>query len=381
MKPARPQLIVVGLAPEGEAGRRLIQYRNPEAVLLCVPANAHARADAYLGSLSQTIQRRTAVVSPRDALDNLRVLKRRIGKGYAAGDVEICLNSGPYALRLAALQLARSAGYRLSCVNLETMQIQDPWNRWPAEDMTDSIVAYLQTRAVALGTSYASREKACGSLAETAEYLVERLPLWQEIIRCLRWNGEEMLHVGALHTLNRTRHNLTEDHFAILRKLKQVRLLERLQVADGDVSFLIPCDAYKEFINGKWLEVYVFNQLKGFFGDCRCGQTLRTPSGPREVDFIGLKSGRFTLASCKTSLLPFDSAYLEELQSLSAQIGEPSCARYFVTDGDGHVRDEKGRQFEAFAEEHAITIVVGRDLRNIEAIVRRGQKRWAQSRA
>ena len=374
MKSARPQLIVAGLEPEGETGQRLIQYRNPEAVLLCVPPKAQARADAYLDRLSQTIRRQTVVVSPRDALHNLHALKRRIGKRYAADAVEICLNSGPYALRLAVLQLARSAGYRLSYVNLETMQIQDPWGRRPAQDMTDSIVTYLHMRAVELGTSYATRETRA-PLAETAEYLVAQLPLWQEIIRCLRWNGEAMLHVGAMHTLARTRHNLTEDHLAILRQLRQVRILDHLQVADGDISFLLPCDAHKEFINGKWLEVYVFNRLKGFFGDCRCGQTLRTPSGPREVDFIGLKAGQFTLASCKTSLLPFDSAYLEELQSLSAQIGEPSCARYFVTDGDGHVRDAKGRQFEAFAEEHAITIVVGRDLPNIAEIVSRGQRR------
>ena len=360
------QVIVVASTENMDAAWQLIRYRNPEAVSLIGPHASVALTDEFKKSLLGVPTWRRCETGRR----NIQAIYRRLKQHrleVPGPSVEFCLNSGPIAVKLAAMQWAREIGARVSYLSLSDRIVLDVNQIYPSEDVDGRLTLFLESRGSQLGTSSAPlAERHIGA----AEFLARNLQDWHEVITWLRLKRDRSLDgEGSVPLVAAGPLTLNQAQLEILRKLKEKNIVGNLQTESDRLEVHFVSEAERKFVNGIWLEVFVYSRIQELFDDCRYGQTLRLEGNLREVDFIGLARGKLTLVSCKTSLNPFDVKHLQELQEWSGQLERLECARFFVTDSSGHNRTDSSVEFEAFAESRGIVVVQGDNLQQIQDIV------------
>ena len=360
------QVVVVASEAKMDAAWQLIRYRNPEAVSLVGPYALRPRAEEFRQSLLGIPIWRRWETGQR----NIPAIYRKLRQNkleVPGPEVEFCLNSGPFAVRLAAMQWAREVGARISLLSLPQRVVWDVDQTHPPESIDGRLQNFLDSRGSRLG---ASSNLVAEQYIAAAEFLAGHLQDWHEVIIWLRLKrNPSAVREGSVPLVAVGPPTLGRAQLQILRKLQELHIVGRLLVGSDCLEVHFVSEAERKFVNGIWLEVFVYSRLLELFDDCRCGQTLRLDGNMREVDFIGLAKGRLALASCKTSLNPFDVKYLEELQAWSTQLERLECSRFFVTDGSGHRRTESGREFEAFAESKGIIVVQGDNLQQVQDVV------------
>ncbi len=357
--------VVVSLGPGDDTALRFIRFRRPHSVLLVVPDNLKRFAEAYRKQLA--CQKCVAVaVSPHDFNAIRRRLRNALQQEKAA-DVEFCVSAGPLAVRTAALQLAREHGDRATYVTLQDgLRLHDALQPQAAPaTVPNTLECYLAARGIKLGSRYLLVGEPYNRVAE---YLVAHRKEWNQIITRLRIDPDTSERQAGNRTLSLDRSRLQTTHRRLLGQLEESGIITQVVRTGSGLSFCITEDHWN-YINGHWLEVFVFQSLVDLFDDCSCGQHLSGP--PREIDFIGLCNGRFVLVSCKTSAQSYHSSHLKELQSLSQQLDEPDCLRLYVTDRFQHnlQSDSTYTEFVAFARAKSIEVVFGDNLTNIREFV------------
>ncbi len=360
------QVIVVAAIEKMDAAWQLIRYRNPEAVSLVGPHASVSRTDEFKRSLPGVPTWRRWETGRR----NIQAIYRRLRQHrleVPGPSVEFCLNCGPIAVKLAAMQWAHEIGAQVSFLSLSNRSVLDVNQAHPPEDIDGRLKLFLESRGAQLGTRSAHLTE---HHIRAAEFLARHLQDWHEIISWLRLkrdrspNGDGSVPLFAAGPLS-----LNQPQLRILDELKKRNIVGSLLAESNRLEVQFLSEEERKFVNGIWLEVFVYSRIRKFFDDCRFGQTLRLGGNLREVDFIGLARGNLTLVSCKTSLNPFDVKYLQELQEWSMQLERLECARFFVTDSSGHNSTESSVEFEEFADSRGIVVIQGDNLQQIQDIV------------
>ncbi len=360
------QVVVVASEDKMDAAWQLIRYRNPEVVALIGPYAVGPHAEEFKQSLCGVPIWRRWETGHRNIPSIYRKLRqnRLAAPGPA---VEFCLNSGPFAVRLAAMQWARAVGARVSFLSLPQRAILDVNQTHPPENMKGRLKEFLDSRGPHLGSSSNLMAK---RYVAAAEFLAGHLQDWHAVITWLRvLRDSSAIQEGSVPLVAAGPLTLDPDQLRILRELQALKIVSRLQATSDRLEVCFVSEAERKFVNGVWLEVFLHSRLLHLFEDCRCSQTLHLDGAMREVDFIGLARGHLAIASCKTSLNPFNVRYLEELQGWSRQLERLECFRFFVTDSSGHHRTESGKKFERFAESRGIVVVQGDNLQQVQDIV------------
>ncbi len=165
----------------------------------------------------------------------------------------------------------------------------------------------------------------------------------------------------------------------LVQKLQDVGFLtiER-QTAEYSECNLLDDQRYK-FVAGGWLEVYVWCQLcqENFADDCEWGhiikrdQTLRRIHVSNELDIAVTYNAKLLIGECKTSAKPFDSIYLDKLNSIAHLIGMGYVRQVFITN---HPRPpEKNKSFSNFcrqAKVRNILVITGEQLPHIGKLLK-----------
>lgn len=367
---------VISLGEDFAIALRFLRFRRPQSVLLAVPTHLKQREKEYRKQLS-----RYACTAVEVSSSDFNLTRRRLRQALLqerAKDVEFCVSSGPLAVRTAAVQLAREYGHRATHVTLqEDLLLHDVFRPEAGPEVAyNTLDCYLAARGVRMGSRY----PLVGSpYDDLAEYLVAHREVWSQVITPLRTaSGLSDMQAGG-KSLSLDLARLQGPHQDLLQKLQEFGIISRVARAQGVISFHITEDNWN-YINGHWLEVFVWQRLAGLFDDCSCGQHLTTPQGTREIDFVGLQDGHFVLVSCKTAAQSYDPAHLMDLQSLSQQMHEPNCLRFYVTDRfqSSHQPGPAYEDFVSFARSESIDVIFGDNLNNIREIV---SQRLAQHQA
>ena len=172
---------------------------------------------------------------------------------------------------------------------------------------------------------------------QAAAYLAQDSGAFMRLLPRLRdWRPrKDELRVG----FERTR-PLDDEQRTVLRRLADLGLLAHLEErADGRVAYTFRCEEDFNFINGGWLEVWVWDQArqqcdkhgKPVFAQCAFSLEIPSEGACKEIDVACLYQGQLILCSCKTESKPFDTEHLDELSAVSNMVGAEFTSRVFVT--------------------------------------------------
>jgi len=168
----------------------------------------------------------------------------------------------------------------------------------------------------------------------------------------------------------------------VLRQLESFGLIANLQEQrDGRVQYTILTDMDWKYLEGTWLEVYVWYQAlqcrdeqgQPMFQQSQVGLSFEIPSdgARKEVDVGYVYHGQLVHVSCKTGVRPFRTQYLDELSAVSGLIGGRFTSRIFVTNAFPSSRtDPAFDRFRAQAEDREIVVVTGKDLPEVGRILK-----------
>jgi hypothetical protein len=153
---------------------------------------------------------------------------------------------------------------------------------------------------------------------------------------------------------------------------QQTGLLQNLREVDSaKLKFTLPDYEKYAFLNGGWLEFYVWlvaNDLNKF-DDTAYSLTIPTDGDQKEIDFALSYSGALLIAECKTDAKPFKTKYLEKLVSVSSLIGANFVGKIFITNQFPDDSNSAVKDFFNQAKARQIVVVTGKELKDLGEIL------------
>lgn len=188
---------------------------------------------------------------------------------------------------------------------------------------------------------------------------------------------------------------LSPEAREVLRQLESFGLITNLQEQpDGRVQYTILNEMDWKYLEGTWLEVYVWHQVlqcrdeqgQPMFRESQVGLSFEIPSdgARKQIDVGYIYHGQMIHVSCKTGSKPFKTQYLDELRAVSSLIGGRFTSRLFVTNAfpppetDSDYNDYK--RFLSQAKDREIVVVTGEELPEVGAILKEQALRPTYSR-
>ncbi|RLC73912.1 MAG: hypothetical protein DRI61_17575, partial [Chloroflexi bacterium] len=182
---------------------------------------------------------------------------------------------------------------------------------------------------------------------------------------------------------------LESNQWEVLCQLNKLGLISNLQkISETEISYLIARDHDWKFLDGTWLEVYVWHQAEKcideeggpLFDECDFSiEILGKGGAKKEIDVGCIYRGQLIHCSCKSGQNPFKTRYLDELRAISSLIGGRFCTRLFITNVPRPSENSPGwKDFQSFlqqAKDREIVVVTGEELLNIGAILKREAKK------
>jgi len=168
----------------------------------------------------------------------------------------------------------------------------------------------------------------------------------------------------------------------VLRKIESFGFITGLQEqADGRVRYTILNDMDWKYLEGIWLEVFVWDRARQglddgghlLLRDNDLDFSFEIPSdgARKEVDVAYVYHGQLIHASCKTGSNPFRTQYLDELRAVSSLIGGRFTSRLFITNAfPPPETDPDYQRFLAQANDREIVVVTGKELPNVGSILK-----------
>ncbi len=182
------------------------------------------------------------------------------------------------------------------------------------------------------------------------------------------------LHPGALD----------EDGRLLLQELAAQHILTGLaEMSDGSVSYIIPAAGEHAFLNGDWLEEYVWEvaeglrrQEPGLFDATGKGVVFRSGAAVREIDFIALRGGVPLIASCKSGAEPWQKQDLDEVAAIAQLLGGAYAIRLFITNQPPPASSHPNMadpyaQFQEQASRQRVVLVSGQEIGRLPEILRK----------
>ena len=178
----------------------------------------------------------------------------------------------------------------------------------------------------------------------------------------------------------------------VLRRLESFGLITNLrEQPDGRVQYTILTDMDWKYLEGAWLEVYVWHQVlqcrdeqgQPMFQESQVGLSFEIPSNGarKQIDVGYVYHGQMIHVSCKTGSKPFKTAYLDEIRAVSSLIGGRFTSRLFVTNAfPPPETDPNYAHFLDQAKDREIVVVTGKELPEVGAILKEQALRPTYSR-
>src|SRR5260370_12972993 len=178
----------------------------------------------------------------------------------------------------------------------------------------------------------------------------------------------------------------TDETYMLLEEAYKVGLLDDLQ-RDGKILTIRLSYTQANFLDGPWLEVYVWDEaLKlNIFSDCQWNQRIVDEKKPddkdskNEVDDSMIYHAQLLVAECKTGDDAFKSSTLYKLDSVTSLLGGRFVSKMLVTSLP--IPDEKDRnkhsEYEDFrdrAHERSIVVVTTQQLAELGIIIEKQAK-------
>ena len=179
---------------------------------------------------------------------------------------------------------------------------------------------------------------------------------------------------------------LPQEAHDIMKKAEQFGLASDVRVENGVLHFTLT-HLQDSFLNGGWLELYVWNEAKqiklsdnsSLFDDCQWNHKVTISGLKREVDVALTYKAQLIIAECKTGDDATDSKTLNELVSVSNPLGGKFVGKILISSlfspqetepdqiQDGKLREKiKGhREFLSKADHHNIVVIMAEDLPHI----------------
>jgi len=130
----------------------------------------------------------------------------------------------------------------------------------------------------------------------------------------------------------------------------------------------------REFLNGDWLEVYVWKEVEkaGFAQDYQWGYKIFHKQDEYELDLALTARGLLFIAECKTDYDPFTrrSHYLDTIEANASLLGGAFVTKFFITNHPDPESIQSYTPFHHQAEQKKIRILTAQHLPNIGSILR-----------
>ncbi len=164
--------------------------------------------------------------------------------------------------------------------------------------------------------------------------------------------------------------NFPPETYSILEEAKEVGLLDELHPDNAaNISFRLSY-LQDKFLNGAWLEAYVWNEAKqlGIFHDCQWNQKIVDGDNKNELDVALTYYAQLLIAECKTGEEAFSSETLYQINAVSNMLGNRFVGKLLVT---SLPKKHASNDFEAKRKGLSIVLVTAEDLPNIGEILKR----------
>jgi hypothetical protein len=168
----------------------------------------------------------------------------------------------------------------------------------------------------------------------------------------------------------------------LLEELSLSGIMAITSQADDKTQCQLLSHEIREFLEGDWLEVYVWQEARnaGFADDCQWGykivvdQKMAATLPSNELDLALTYNARLLIAECKTSANPFDSLFLNKLYSIANLVGGGYVNQVFITNiWSTHLNAQKRESFDNFqrqADVRRIRIITGEQLPEVGKLLR-----------
>ncbi len=306
-----------------------------------------------------------------------------IAQNYTDAEVIFDISSAPKVMGFAAYEVARFLNCRAVIVDTANGRLIDlvppSTAAVPIEvDMAQYLACYGRRPEPTFDFERLSvpRERAI----EAASYLATGGSAAVEAMDKLRsWSqgkGKRTI------PFNKTQ-PLSPEAREVLKRLEFFGLIANLQEQpDGRVQYTIQNEMDWKFLDGTWLEVYVWHQVlqcqddqeQPMFKENQVGLSFEIPSdgARKEIDVGYVYHGQMIHASCKTGSRPFRTEYLDEIRAVSSLIGGRFTSRLFITNAlPPPETDPDYARFLAQAKDREIVIVTGKELPEVGAILKK----------
>lgn len=215
-----------------------------------------------------------------------------------------------------------------------------------------------------------TRPIALHAAAETAGYLARTGEPARMAIEWLRQNKQKG---GWPQQVTCSALGLSEGSRSVLRGLAERRLLADLRESGDTVSYRILSEREWLFLDGEWLEVYVWSEARSALGrdgpafdECAWGVKIPSDAGDeKEIDVAAMHRGQLVLCSCKTGK-QFQTSALDELRAVADLVGGKYCTPVYVTNNTG-----PGAPFLEAAVARQTVVVSGERLLDVGSILAR----------
>lgn len=174
--------------------------------------------------------------------------------------------------------------------------------------------------------------------------------LWPEYLNASHWDLFERLHSAGI----------------VRVKLSRGRTRP---VPRSVVQLKFPKSGERQFIFGKWLEIYIEDAARRvhLLDDVASELRFRVQEGYREIDFLGLYQGIPILGSCKATNKPWRKSYLDELSAVAEMMGGRYTWKFFFTDQEPPFEKEHNAyrsytEFKDHARSLRVVVLTAQDL-------------------
>lgn len=212
-----------------------------------------------------------------------------------------------------------------------------------------------------------------GKWVRALQAMVLRPSVTAELLSWLFSTGKKSSMLGLRHLLWR----LEDAHRAMLHELEELAIIQNVvwrSSSSGDrVQLQIADSEALAFLNGRWLEQYVYLEAQAveleaepLFDDCAYSVHFVLGGALRELDFMAVRRGRLLVGSCKTARNPWDKQALDELVGVTKNLGDNYVIKLYITNQmrptPGHRLERAFGEFAEQAHRARVVVITGDEL-------------------
>lgn len=323
-----------------------------------------------------------------DAYDiqSARVACRKIASKYIGANITFDVTSAPKIPSFAAMDIAREMNQRLIYIDSNNGKIIT------LAPLTNETDVRIQIKLKDYLRCFGRRPELTFNLqklsiseeiaVKAAEFLAYENEAALEALEVLRRSGQGK---GKRTIPFEKTRPVSPSAFSVLQHICQLGLIKNLQQDEkGRVRYTIQNDHDFKFLEGAWLELFVYCQANAmidenqqpFFNDVKMSVEIPSNGARKEIDVACMFRGQLLLSSCKTGIKAIQTKHLDELRAVSDLVGGDFTTRLFIT-SQLPPKKENGDQLKKYqifleqAKERKIVVVTGDMLCQIQQILKK----------